>query len=126
MDAGRWITHRARWCPDVWEPLMEHGRLPAAQQVQVSERVTFTDGARAVAGYVARKGRTYAHVGPDDGTEFRVPYRMLSRVMGTPKKHVQGRMDTIRAQFHAGDRVRFEVGGAVLHGTLSRLNPTYA
>jgi predicted SprT family Zn-dependent metalloprotease len=51
---------------------------------------------------------------------------MLSRVMGTPKKHVQGRMDTLRAQFHAGDRVRFEVGGVVLHGTLSRLNPTYA
>jgi len=32
----------------------------------------------------------------------------------------------MRARFHAGDRVRFAVGTAVLHGTLSRVNPRYA
>jgi len=39
---------------------------------------------------------------------------------------VQSRTDTVRAQFHAGDRVRFTVGTAVLHGTISRVNPKYA
>ena len=105
---------------------MEPGRRPAGQQVQVAERVTFMAGAHAVAGYVARKGRTSAHVVTDDGTEVRVPYRLLSRVPGTPRKHVQSRTDTVRAQFHAGDRVRFAVGPAVLHGTISRVNPRYA
>ena len=105
---------------------MAQRRLPAAQQVQVAERVTFPDGHRTVAGYVARKGRTYAHVVTDDGTEVRVPYRLLSRVLGAPRKHVQSRTDALRAQFHAGDRVRFAVGPAVLHGTISRVNPRYA
>jgi len=106
--------------------IMEQRRLPAAEQVQVAERVTFQDGRRTVAGHVARKGRTYAYIVTDDGTEVRVPYRLLSRVPGTPRKHVQSRTDTMRAQFHAGDRVRFAVGTAVLHGTISRVNPRYA
>ena len=105
---------------------MEQRHLPAAQQVQVAERVTFQDGRRTVAGYVARKGRTSAHVVTDDGAEVRVPYHRLSRVMGAPRKPVQGRTDTMRAQFHPGDRVCFEVGTAVLHGTISRLNPQSA
>jgi predicted SprT family Zn-dependent metalloprotease len=105
---------------------MEHGRRPDGSQVQVAERVTFPDGHRAVAGYVARKGRTYAHVVTDDGTEVRVPYRLLSRVLGTPRKHMQSRTDALRAQFHAGDRVRFAVGTEVLHGIISRVNPRYA
>lgn len=105
---------------------MEHVPIVHATQVGVSDRVTFADGRRTFAGHVARKGRTYAHVVTDDGQEFRVPYRMLSRVVGAPRKHVQGRTDTLRAPFHAGDRVRFVVGPAVLHGTISRLNPTYA
>jgi hypothetical protein len=50
-----------------------------AQQVQVAERVTFRDGHRTVAGHVTRKGRTYAHVVTDAGTEVRVPYRLLAR-----------------------------------------------
>ncbi len=62
---------------------MTHGRRPAGQQVQVAERVTFMEGSCATSGYVARKGRTYAHVVTDDGTEVRVPYRLLSRVLGT-------------------------------------------
>jgi len=94
--------------------------------VQVAERVTFQDGRRTVAGYVTRKGRTYAYIVTDDGIEMRVPYRLLSRVPGTPRKHVQSRTDTMRARFHAGDRVRFAVGTAVLHGTISRVNPRYA
>jgi predicted SprT family Zn-dependent metalloprotease len=105
---------------------MDDGGLSSGQQVQVAECVTFMDGSRAVAGYVARKGRTYAHVVTDDGTEFRVPYRLLSLVLGTPRTHVQSRTDTLRAQFHTGDRVRFAVGPAVLHGTISRVNPRYA
>src|SRR5215471_7095790 len=105
---------------------MAQPRRSAAQQVQVAERVTFPDGRRTVAGYVARKGRTYAHVVMDDGTECRVPYRLLSRDLGTPRKHVQSQTDTLRAQWQAGDRVCFEVGTAVLSGTLSRVNPTYA
>jgi hypothetical protein len=105
---------------------MEHEHRPAGQQVQVAERVTFPDGRRTVAGHVARKGRTYAHVVTDDGTEVRVPYRLLSRVPGTPRQHVQSRTDTVRAQFQAGDRVGFAVGPEVLHGTISRVNPRYA
>jgi len=62
----------------------------------------------------------------DDGTEVRVPYRLLSRVLGTPRKHVQSRTDALRAQFHAGDRGRFAVGTEVLHGIISRVNPRYA
>jgi len=106
--------------------IMEQRRLPAAEQVQVAERVTFQDRRRTVAGHVARKGRTYAYIVTDDGIEMRVPYRLLSRVPGTPRKHVQSRTDTMRARFHAGDRVRFAVGTAVLHGTISRVNPRYA
>jgi predicted SprT family Zn-dependent metalloprotease len=75
---------------------------------------------------VARKGRTYAHVITDDGTEVRVPYALLSRVVGAPKKHVQGQTDTLRTQFHAGDRVHFSVGATVLSGVISRLNPRAA
>src|SRR4029434_2821945 len=106
--------------------IMEQRRLPAAEQVQVAERVPFQDGRWTVAGHVSRKGRTYASVVTDDGTEMRVPSRRLSRVPGTPRKHVQSRTETMRARCHAGDRVRFAVGTAVLHGTLSRVNPRYA
>jgi hypothetical protein len=105
---------------------MRPGRLPAEQQVQAAERVTFLDGARTVAGYVARKGRTSAHVVTDDGTEVRVPYCLLSRDLGTSRKHVQSRTDTVHARFHAGDKVRFAVGTEMLHGTISRVNPRYA
>ena len=58
---------------------MAQRHAPPAQQVQVAERVTFRDGHRTVAGHVARKGRTYAHVVTDAGTEVRVPYRLLAR-----------------------------------------------
>lgn len=102
---------------------MDQRRRPAAQQVQVAERVTFPDGPRVVAGDVARKGHTYVHVVTDDGTEVRVPYHLLSRVLGTPRKHVQGRTDTLRAHWYAGDRVWFVVGTETLHGTISRVNP---
>jgi len=50
---------------------MEQRRLPAAEQVQVAERVTFQDRRRTVAGHVARKGRTYAYIVTDDGIEMR-------------------------------------------------------
>src|SRR2546428_5009082 len=126
LDAVPERTHRARDGPRTWESLMARGHLPAAQQVQVGERVTFPAGPRAVSGYVARKGRTCAHVVTDDGTECRVPYRLLSRVLGTPRQHVQSGTDLLRAQFHAGDRVRFAVGTEELDGTISRVNPRYA
>jgi len=93
LDAVPERTPRARYDPRPWESLMAHGHLPAGQQVQVGERVTFTAGPRAVSGYVARKGRTFAHVVTDDGAECRVPYRLLSRVLGTPRQHVQSRTD---------------------------------
>ena len=97
-----------------------------AQQVQVAERVTFRDGHRMVAGHVARKGRTSAHIVTDAGTEVRVPYRLLTRDVGAPRKPVQSRTDLLRAPWQAGDRAAFAVGPAVLHGTISRVNPRYA
>jgi hypothetical protein len=106
--------------------IMEQRRLPPAQQVQVAERVTFRNGRRTVAGHVTRKGRTYAHIVTGDGHEVRVPYAPLSRALKAPRQHVQSRTDTLRAQWQAGDRVRFAVGPAVLHGTISRVNPRYA
>jgi hypothetical protein len=105
---------------------MAQQRLSAAQQVQAAERVTFRHGRRTVAGYIASKGHTYAHIVTDDGRECRGPYALLSRVLGTPRQHVQRRTDTVRAQWQAGDRVHFTVGTAVLHGTISRVNPQYA
>src|SRR5215471_11711677 len=105
---------------------MAQKHAPPAQQVQVAERVTFWDGHRTVAGHVARKGRTYAHVVTDAGTEVRVPYRLLACDLGTPRKQVQSRTDMLRAQWHAGDRVSFAVGPEVLHGSISRVNPRYA
>src|SRR5574341_274049 len=106
--------------------IMDQRRLPVAQQVQVAERVTFRDGRRTVGGHVARKGRTYAHIVTDDGRECRVPYHLLSRALETSRQHVQSRTDTLRAQWQAGDRVCFALGTAVLHGTISRVNPRYA
>ena len=105
---------------------MAQQRLSAAQQVQVAERVTFRHGRRTVAGYVASKGRTSVHIVTDDGRECRVPYALLSHALGTPRQHVQSRTDTLRAQWQAGDQVHFTVGTAVLHGTISRINPQYA
>ena len=105
---------------------MENVRIDHAMQVGVSDRVTFSDGHRTCAGHVARKGRIYALVVTDDGKEFRVPYAQLSHVVGAPRKHVEDRTETLRAQFHAGDRVHFEVDPEVLHGAISRLNPSYA
>ena len=105
---------------------MAQRHAPPAQQVQVAERVTFRDGHRTVAGHVARKGRTYAHVVTDPGTEVRVPYRLLARDLGTPRQPVQSRTDLLRAPWQAGDRVSFPVGPEVLHGTISRVNPRYA
>ena len=105
---------------------MAQRHAPPAQQVQVAERVTFRDGHRTVAGHVARKGRTYAHIVTDAGTEVRVPYRLLTRDVGAPRKPVQSRTDLLRAPWQAGDRVSFAVGPAVLHGTISRVNPRYA
>ena len=79
-------THRARYGPRAWELLMEDGRRPAAQQVQVAERVTFRDGHRTVAGHVARKGRTYAHVVTDDGSvaNYRKQESLDSQVIDFP------------------------------------------
>ena len=105
---------------------MAQRHLPAAQQVQVAERVTFRYGRRTVAGHVARKGRSYAYIVTDDGHECRVPYHLLSRALEAPRQLVQSRTDTVRARFQAGDRVGFTVGTDVLHGTISRMNPTYA
>jgi hypothetical protein len=99
---------------------------PPAQQVQGAARVILRDGPRTVAGHGARKGRTYAHVVTDEGTEVRVPYRLLTRDLGTPRQPGQSRTDLLRAQWQAGDRVAFAVGSAVLHGTISRVNPRYA
>ena len=99
---------------------MAQRHAPPAQQVQVAERGTFRDGHRTVAGHVARKGRTYAHVVTDEGTEVRVPYRLLARDVGTPSQPVQSQTDILRAQWQAGDRVAFTVGPAVLHGTIRR------
>src|SRR5215468_6064212 len=105
---------------------MAQRHAPPAQQVQVADRVTFRDGHRTVAGHVARKGRTSAHVVTDEGTEVRVPYRLLTRDVGAPRKQVQSRTDILRAPWQAGDRVSFAVGPEVLHGTISRVNPRYA
>jgi predicted SprT family Zn-dependent metalloprotease len=79
-----------------------------------------------MAGHVARKGRTYAHIVTDAGTEVRVPYRLLTRDVGAPRKQVQSRTDLLRTPWQAGDRVSFAVGPEVLHGTISRVNPRYA
>jgi hypothetical protein len=62
----------------------------------------------------------------DEGTEVRVPYQLLARDVGTPRQPVQSRADSLRVQWHAGDRVRFAVGPEVLQGTISRVNPRYA
>ena len=105
---------------------MAQRHAPPAQQVQVAAQVTFRDEHRTVAGHVARKGRTYAPVVTDAGTEVRVPYRLLARDVGTPSQPVQSQTDILRAQWQAGDRVAFAVGPAVLHGTICRVNPRYA
>jgi len=86
---------------------MAQRHVPPAQQVQVAERVTFRDGPRTVAGHVARKGRTSAHIVTDAGTEVRVPYRLLTRDVGAPRKPVQSRTDLLRAPWQAGDRAAF-------------------
>jgi hypothetical protein len=105
---------------------MAQRHAPLAQQVQVAERVTFLDGHRTVAGHVARKGHTSAHVVTDEGAEVRVPYQLLARDLETPRKPVQSQTESLRAQWHASDRVSFTVGPEVLHGTISRVNPRYA
>jgi hypothetical protein len=99
---------------------MTQSHSPPAQQVQVAERVTFLDGHRTVAGHVARKGRTYAPVVTDEGTEVRVPYQRLARDPGPPRQQVQSRTDILRAQWHAGDRVHFAVGPRCSKGPWKR------
>lgn len=97
-----------------------------SRQVHLADCVTFTDGRRTYTGHIARKGRTYAQVVADDGTEFRVPYTRLARVLGAARHYVQSQTDSLRSTFHAGDRVSFAVAAETLYGTVSRLNPTYA
>src|SRR6266446_1062096 len=63
-------------------PVMNTVRVTAAQQINVADRVTMTDGQRTFVGHVARKGRTHATVVTDDGRELRVPYSLLSRMAG--------------------------------------------
>jgi hypothetical protein len=105
---------------------MDTVRVTTAQQINVADRVTVTDGQRTFVGHVARKGRTHATVVTDDGRELRAPYALLSRMAGAPRQHVQGRTDTLRTQFQAGERVRFTAGAAACFGVISRLNPRYA
>ncbi|MGE3541969.1 MAG: SprT-like domain-containing protein [Candidatus Tectimicrobiota bacterium] len=105
---------------------MDTVRITAAQQVDVADRVTFVDGRRRFVGHVTRKGRTYATVVTDDGQECRVPYPLLSRLVGAPRKPVQERNATLRAQFQPGDRVDFACGSTRRSGVLSRVNPRYA
>jgi len=105
---------------------MDTMRVTTVQQINVADRVTVTDGQRTFVGHVARKGRTHATVVTDDGRELRAPYARLSRMVGAPRQYVQGRTDTLRTQFQAGERVRFTVGAAACFGVISRLNPRYA
>jgi hypothetical protein len=77
---------------------MDTMRVTTAQQINVADRVTVTDG-RTFVGHVARKGRTHATVVTDDGRELRAPYALLSCMVGAPRQHVQGRTDTLRTQF---------------------------
>jgi len=71
---------------------MGQRHAPPAQQVQVAERVTFRDGHRTVAGHVARKGHTYAHVVTDAGTEVRVPYQLLARDLPHRRRLLTGEL----------------------------------
>ncbi len=105
---------------------MEEIRVEDSKQVVVSDRVTFDQAGRKRSGHVAKKGRKYAHIVCDDGAEFRVPYVLLSKVVGAEGKHVRPRAEKLRAQFHVNDRVSFEVNGKVFYGTISRLNPRAA
>ena len=102
---------------------METVRIASAQQVDVAERVTCTDGHRTILGHVAKKGRTYATVVTDDERTYRVPCPLLTRLVGTPRRHVQTRSDTLQAPFQEGDRVSFMVDDRPQAGVLSRLNP---
>jgi predicted SprT family Zn-dependent metalloprotease len=95
-------------------------------ELLVSDRVKFHSRDQALFGHVARKGRHYAYVVCDDRREFRVPYAMLHKIDGAAAAHVQTKAEKLRGQFHAHERVSFDLDGQTTAGVISRLNPKRA
>ncbi len=62
----------------------------------------------------------------EDGREFRVPWPMLTRLDGRPRRRVSTRIDAMKVLLRPGDRVSFRDGGGHLHGRLVRMNPKSA
>ncbi|MCP4400377.1 MAG: hypothetical protein GY801_24100 [bacterium] len=97
-----------------------------ASQIALSEQVVFSYSGREYAGYVCKKGRKYAYVTCEDQREYKVPYELLQKVPGAPKRQVERPEDALRLQFHVRDRVNFEVKNHSQQGIITRMNPKRA
>jgi predicted SprT family Zn-dependent metalloprotease len=94
--------------------------------VAVADRVAFRHRNCDYYGYVQKKGRKYAYIVCDDNSECKVPYALLSKIAGAPKRHVQSRSEKLRLQFHVNDRVEFTFKRQTYAGIITRLNPKRA
>lgn len=101
-------------------------RVTAKTDIVISDRIRFRHQNRWIHGFVAKTGRTNAHIVCDDGNEFQVPYSLLEVFPPSERREVMTRTDRLRLQFSPGDGVRFSMNGNTVKGTIARINPKTA
>ncbi len=88
--------------------------------------VSFHHHGQSIAGYIARKSRCVAVVVADDGSEYRVPWSLLSLREGVEPRQVNTRTATLKARFRPHDAVEFQHKSESFRGVIATLGPRRA
>lgn len=99
---------------------------PAFSAFSVNDSVRFMRRGKSVQGHMARKTPRCALVVAADGSEYRVPWRLLARNEAGRKKPVELHIDTLKARFRPNDEVSFPCGSGTRRGVIARLGPKRA
>ncbi len=97
-----------------------------SSEFSLCDPVRFMHLGKSVQGHIARKTVRRALVVTADGSEYRVPWRLLARDENGHKKSVNLRIDTLKARFRPDDEVSFPYESDRFRGVIARLGPKRA
>ena len=100
--------------------------MSTCAEFSLCDPVRFTHHGKSVRGHIARKTVRRALVGTADGSEYRVPWRLLARDENGQKQSVNLRIDTLKTRFRPEDEVSFPHESDKLRGVIARLGPKRA